>query len=368
MIQDQNYSLSTAMSKSEKFKVIGCMSGTSLDGTDLAFCHFECVAGHWKFQIVEAETIPYSDAWKKALHDSFKISGLELFRLDHNYGRYLGEIILEFIRKHNIEADFIASHGHTVFHEPGKGGSLQIGNGHDIHALTHLPVIADFRSLDIALGGQGAPLVPAGDRLLFPDNFYCLNLGGFSNISYIKGTELIAFDICPVNTILNYFSRLAGQEFDNKGELGRKGKIIPDLVKQLNAIEYYKKPPPKSLGQEFLKEIIYPLSEKFQDSPENALASFYEHIATQITSCLNNELQSIVMVTGGGARNNYLLEKIKQKTANQIKVPDTWIIDFKEALIFAFLGVLRVKGINNCYASVTGSKYDNCGGVIYGQT
>jgi anhydro-N-acetylmuramic acid kinase len=355
------------MNNQKEYYIIGCMSGTSLDGIDLALCRFIKRNGQWNFQILSAETIPYSEEWKKNLEEASFVSGLKLFRIDHQYGKYIGEVISEFISRQTIHPDYIASHGHTVFHEPGKGGSLQIGNGHDIYARTGLTVIADFRSLDVALGGQGAPLVPVGDRLLFPEYYYCLNLGGFSNISFTLDEKLIAYDICPVNTILNYYSKLGGTNFDSGGKLGRKGEIIYPLLNQMNSLDFYKNKPPRSLGREFLEEFIFPLTKRYNRSPEDLLATCYEHISTQIADNLNNDPRSHVLVTGGGAWNEFLIEKIKEKTNNPLVLPEKWVIDFKEALVFGFLGVLRLEGLVNCLASVTGARSDSCCGLIYGE-
>ena len=349
-----------------EFDIVGSMSGTSLDGVDLAFCRFEYSDDNWSFRLIEAETIPYPEAWKVKLRNSIQLSGFGLFQLDHEYGRYLGNIISDFIQRNKIKPQFIASHGHTVFHEPDRIGSLQIGNGHEIYALTGIPVVADFRSLDISLGGQGAPLVPVGDKFLFPEYQYCLNLGGFSNISYLNEDILIAYDICPLNIVLNHFANLYGNEFDIDGELGRRGKINPELLCELNSLEYYKKLPPKSLGVEFLHQEIFPITKKYLYTPEDFLATFYEHFSRQISAVLNNNPNFNVLVTGGGAKNKYLIENIQKKTNNILTLPSQLIIDFKEALIFAFLGALRINGSVNCLASVTGARRDSCGGIIYG--
>jgi anhydro-N-acetylmuramic acid kinase len=349
----------------KKYYVLGCMSGTSLDGVDIAYCSFSEHQSSWHFSIIKAETFPYPAEWKNKLGSSDRLKGRELFHLDHEYGKYLGKLILEFILKHQLKPDFIASHGHTVFHEPDNAGSLQIGNGHDISAETSLTVIADFRSMDIALGGQGAPLVPVGDMLLFDNYRYCLNLGGFSNISYTEDSKRIAFDICPVNSILNRVSNRLGLEYDKNGEEGRKGKVIIELLEKLNGLEFYKTSPPRSLGAEFLNRSLNPLIVKYLKAPNDLLATIYEHIAFQISRCVNQNTHDNILVTGGGAYNQFLIEKMTSKIKNPLVIPENILIDFKEALIFAFLGLLRHKNKPNCLASVTGSSKDTSAGIIF---
>lgn len=343
------------------------MSGTSLDGVDLAYCLFEKKNENWDFEFLNTRTLPYSVYWKEKLQQAHNYSGRDLFRLDHQYGKYLGEIIRDYIAEYNLKVDLIASHGHTIFHEPALAGSLQIGNGHEIHALTGLPVISDFRSLDIALGGQGAPLVPAGDLLLFREFPYCLNLGGFSNLSY-KNDGITAWDICPVNTVLNKFSQILGSECDYSGKLGKQGKFDPVLLKELNDIEFYKIAPPRSLGIEFLENIFLPVVLAFNMKPHDILATLYEHISDQISQNLNNSKADRVLVTGGGAKNDFLMQRIRQKTNNPVIVISDSLTDFKEALIFAFLGILRIRNQVNCFASVTGASQDSSCGIIYGDS
>jgi len=348
-----------------KYHALGCMSGTSLDGIDLAFCSFFSQDNSIKFDILKAETIPYDRKWKNNLKLADQLSGRELFRLDHEYGKFLGGIILNFIRKHSLKPDFIASHGHTVFHEPWTGGSLQIGNGHDIHAVSGRPVIADFRNMDIAIGGQGAPLVPIGDEYLFQDYDYCLNLGGFSNISFKKNGVRLAYDICPVNSILNEITTFEGMDFDRDGDLGRKGKAHPLLVDRLNSLEYFRKSPPKSMGKEFLRDYYYPVLNKFDLSTKDILATLYEHISTMILEAIGNDSKKRVFITGGGAKNKFLVEQIDEQTTTELVIAEEKMINFKEALVFAFLGVLKLEGKNNVSASVTGAREDNCSGIIF---
>lgn len=351
------------------YHIIGLMSGTSLDGLDLAYCCFEYKNDQWNFEIPYSTTIEYDSDLKKSLADAPLLNGMDLIKLDRDYGTFLGQKVLEFIQVNNIQnVDFISSHGHTVFHQPNRGFTLQIGSGSAIAAATKCTVVSDFRSLDVANGGQGAPLVPIGDILLFSDYRFCLNLGGFSNVSFYKTEKRIAFDICPVNIVLNDLSMRLGKDYDDGGKIARSGMIIRDMLGDLNGIDYYFIDPPKSLGKEWVEEKIQPLLKKYENhSIQDLIATFTEHVAIQISRVLEAESNSedSVLVTGGGAFNTYLIEMIKKNTRVKVIVPTPEIINYKEALIFAFLGLLRFENKVNCLASVTGAKSDSCGGAIY---
>lgn len=346
-------------------KIIGCMSGTSLDGLDLALCEFLEDEGDLNFKILKAKTYTYPSLWKRKLKNAHLLSGLELSQLDVDYGNYIGQSIIEFIQEFQItNIQYIASHGHTVFHQPEKQLTLQIGNGVNIATKTNITVVNDFRSLDVSLNGQGAPLVPIGDELLFSEFDYCLNLGGFSNVSYRLNGSRIAFDISPANLILNKYAELLGLEFDNGGQLGRSGEIIPELLVSLNSINYYQKPFPKSLGREWLEHEFYPLLPSNRDT-KDILRTLYEHIAIQIGSILKLE-NTKTLITGGGALNDFLIELIKNHSNSKIVIPNHKTIDFKEALVFAFLAYLRINNKINVLKSVTGAKSDSCSGnIIY---
>jgi anhydro-N-acetylmuramic acid kinase len=345
------------------YKVIGLMSGTSLDGVDLAYCEFNYDKS-WHYRIVCAETIEYSQEWIVRLSKLMSSYSLTLVRIHSEYGRYLGELAKDFIDRNNLSPDFIASHGHTIFHQPELGFTLQIGNGNSISSVTGLPVVFDFRSLDVALGGQGAPLVPIGDRLLFKDYDYCLNLGGIANISFEKNAKRIAFDICPVNIALNSLANLVGQKYDLDGILASSSKINKRILEQLNSLNYYKKDPPKSLGREWINLHFLPLIKECPDSPKIKLRTVTEHITSQIASVVNSQPQGKLLATGGGARNKFLIELLKTKIDSEVIVPEHVLIDFKEALIFAFLGVLRWRNEINTLSSVTGANKDSSSGLI----
>jgi anhydro-N-acetylmuramic acid kinase len=412
------------------------MSGTSLDGLDLAYCEFrersgsegsgiscernvnrrgcesigECNRdensksderskerrsdrcsgdGGWDFEIKQADIKPYSAEWRSRLQNAPQMSGLELSLLNVDYGHYTGRCINEFIKENGLQPDFAAVHGHTVFHQPARGLTLQTGDGAAIAAECGLPVVCNFRTTDVALGGQGAPLVPIGDMLLFGNYDYCLNLGGIANISY-KAVEsdhkaatnnyaaagsnnsgkCVAFDICICNMALNYLADREGLQYDKDGEIARTGSVNQDLLARMNALPFYSTPPPKSLGTEWFNEYFKPLFT--QNVPvKDLLATTVEHIAIQITTVISNtttliKLQNSTMfITGGGALNIYLMERIKAHTLVQIAEAPKQLIDNKEALIFAFLGVLRMTNRPNALASVTGAKKDSIGGSIF---
>ena len=341
---------------------IGLMSGTSLDGLDICYAKFQNIT-NWEFEILKTETIPYSLEWKNRLQNAILLSAEDLLALDKEYGFYLGEKTQEFISKNNItDLDFIASHGHTVFHQPQRKFTLQIGDGRAIKLTTKKPVIYDFRSQDVLMGGNGAPLVPIGDELLFSQYDACLNLGGFSNISLQKNHQRIAFDISPVNVVLNYFAEKLGKNYDENGDFARNGAINFKILEELNTLTFYQKPAPKSLGVEFVNSEIFPLLK--DEIPENIIATFTEHIAEQIAKVFNDNQLKTVLVTGGGTFNTYLLEKIREKSQTELIVPDENIINFKEALIFAFMGVLRLRNEANVLCSATGSSENHCSGIL----
>ena len=341
---------------------IGLMSGTSLDGLDICYAKFQNIT-NWEFEIIKTETIPYSSEWKNHLQNAILLSAEDLLALDKEYGFYLGEKTQEFISKNNItDLDFIASHGHTVFHQPQRKFTLQIGDGRAIKLTTKKPVIYDFRSQDVLMGGNGAPLVPIGDELLFSQYDACLNLGGFSNISLQKNHQRIAFDISPVNVVLNYFAEKLGKNYDENGDFARNGAINFKILEELNTLTFYQKPAPKSLGVEFVNSVVFPLLK--DETPENIIATFTEHIAEQIAKVFNDNQLKTVLVTGGGTFNTYLLEKIREKSQTELIVPDENIINFKEALIFAFMGVLRLRNEVNVLCSATGSSENHCSGIL----
>jgi anhydro-N-acetylmuramic acid kinase len=341
--------------------VIGLMSGTSLDGLDMAYIKFTN-SDHLFYEIIQATTLPYSDDWKSKLKNAYFASAVEITKLNVDYGKFLGEKVLEFKNHYAIDKiDFVASHGQTIFHNPSLGYTLQIGNGATLAATCNQKVICDFRTQDVALGGQGAPLVPIGDRLLFGAYDYCINIGGFANISFESHNERLAFDICPANIVLNAYAEKLGKAFDDNGNLAQTGKLNTELLNQLNTLDFYKSN--QSMGFEIVKNEVFPLIEAYQLSAIDVLNTYSEHIALQISKHLNPH--SKVLITGGGAFNSYLLNRLQRMIPINLIIPDKQLVDFKEALIFGLLGLLRNEDEINCLKSVTGAFKNHSSGVIY---
>ena len=350
----------------EKIKILGIMSGTSLDGVDFSVVDFQMINNKWNFKILQNATFPYDSNWFNKLKFAAKLPSEEITQLNIEYTSYLNSLIHRFIIDYKVSGlDAIASHGHTILHNPKEGYTLQIGNLSEIKNGFDIPVVCDFRVQDVKLGGQGAPLVPIGDRLLFADFDYCLNLGGFSNISFEENNQRIAFDISPVNTVLNYYANKIGLEFDDNGELASTGKIDEDLFGELNKNLFYSKSFPKSLGIEFVFEQVLPVIDSYQIEIKDILATYVEHVAFQISNQLNNKSGKMI-ITGGGAFNSYLIDRIKFHNLKiEIIIPNNEIINYKESLIFAFLAALKLNNINNVLSSVTGASHDHSSGVIF---
>lgn len=339
------------------------MSGTSLDGIDLAHINFSKTE-QWNYDILKAETVSYSSAWLKKLTHLVDFSNQELKTLDVDYTIYLASIILDFMSKHNLKnIDAVCSHGHTALHKPENGLTYQIGNLPQLATLLDQKVVCDFRIQDVLYGGQGAPLVPIGDLLLFNNFDACINLGGFSNISKTLNNQRIAFDICPVNIVLNHYVSKIGLNYDEDGELASKGQTHQPLFLELNQLEFYKKAHPKSLGLEWVKEKVLPIIDSYDLNLEDLLNTFVEHIAYQIT--LQLKYLKVVLFTGGGVYNLFLMDRIKYYSDSNIIIPEAKLVEFKEALIFGFLGVLKLENQVNCLASVTGATRNHSSGKIY---
>ena len=343
---------------------IGCMSGTSLDGLDLVACRFT-TDQTWKFEILKAVTIPYSHKWVSKLSTAAELNALDFVLLHNEFGKFIGKQVADFCSDLPDKPDLVSSHGHTIFHQPHNRLSVQIGNGAQIASYSGLPTACDFRALDVALKGQGAPLVPIGDELLFHDYELCLNLGGIANVSFRDEDERKAFDICPANMAFNHFTKELGYEYDLDGTLGRTGKVQEELLSLLNSLDFYQEKGPKSLSREWFEEEFLPLISSFQLAPEDILRTLYEHISDQLSMAVEQYPKGQILITGGGAHNVFLIELFSEKTKHKTIVPSAQIIDFKEAIIFAFLGVLRLRNEVNCLKSVTGSSHDHSGGVIY---
>lgn len=343
------------------------MSGTSLDGIDFTLGEFSRNGHQWSYRPVKSLTYPYPDAWINRLSEAQNLSGEQLIMLHREYGFYIGSLINQFLESEDLKPDLAAIHGHTLFHNPAAGFNFQLGDGAAIAAITGLKVINDFRSLDVCLGGQGAPLVPIADRLLWSEYAACLNLGGFANVSFELAGQRIAFDIAPANLGLNYFARLAGHAYDKGGQLAKLGKVNNTLLSALEALPYYKLPAPKSLGREWFEQAFLPCTISVPCSPPDMLATLCMHLALRIRYELREAPAGNILITGGGAHNHYLIDCIRAQLPQfGVVVPDARIIDFKESIAFALLGVLRLTGEANCLKSVTGAGRDCCSGSITG--
>ena len=343
---------------------IGCMSGTSLDGLDLAACRFTFDTS-WRYEVLKSVTIPYSHKWVTKLATASELNALDFALLHNEYGKFIGKQVADFCSDLPQKPDLVSSHGHTIFHQPQNKLTIQIGHGASIAAGSELPTACDFRSLDIALKGQGAPLVPIGDELLFGEYEICLNLGGIANVSFRENGQRRAFDIGPANMAFNYFIKELGYEYDLNGNMGRSGNVQEELLTLLNELEFYQKKGPKSLGREWFDLEFIPLINSFQLTPEDALRTLYEHVSDQLAAAVDQFPKAQLLITGGGAHNVFLIELFSEKTKHKTIIPSAQLIDFKEAIIFAFLGVLRLRHEANCLKSVTGSHHDHSGGVIY---
>ena len=354
----------------EKHKIIGLMSGTSLDGLDLAYCHIWQNNGFWEFEIKQTKSVSYTKEMLNELKDAISLSAEKLIELHNVYGTWLGGQALAFIQDNNLEVDYIASHGHTTHHRPEIGVTFQVGSGQHLANTSGHTVISDFRTNDLALGGQGAPLVPIGDRNFFGEYDFCLNLGGISNISFEIKDKRIAYDIGLANMILNYITRKVDMAYDENGKLAKSGKLNPTMLKRLNSLTYYLLPYPKSIGYEWFLEEVVPIVDETTDSIENLLHTSIHHICDKIAQQIelhSKDKKQRVLVTGGGALNSFLTETLQEKldSNTSLVVPEKIIVEFKEALIFALMGVLRVERQINVLSSVTGARKDSSSGVIY---
>ncbi|WP_158844749.1 anhydro-N-acetylmuramic acid kinase [Algibacter sp. L1A34] len=347
----------------KEYHVVGVMSGTSLDGIDLVEAKF-VLDETWRFEIICAETVGYPDVWHEELKGLVLRSLDELKKIDEDYTVFLAEVIKTFIIKNNIKnIDAVCSHGHTALHRPENKLTYQIGNQPILAKLINETVVCDFRVEDVELGGQGAPLVPIGDQLLFSEYDFCLNLGGFANISTQIKNERIAYDICPVNIVLNKYARNLGLNYDDGGQIAASGAYLIHLGNQLNKLDFYEEQPPKSLGLEWVNKNIFPLIESSHASDKDVLRTFSDHIAKQISRVIKPKAK--VLVTGGGAYNDYIISRIKSNIQTEIIIPNHDLVEFKEALIFAFLGILKLRNEVNCLQSVTGASKNHSSGRIY---
>lgn len=372
------------------YRAIGVMSGSSLDGLDIAFAEFHENAGNWTYSIKAADCLPYNEEWVNRLKNAIHLPALDYQLIHTDYGHYIGQRVNEFIAKHQLQfqVSLVSSHGHTTFHMPARRMTAQLGDGASIAAETGLPVVSDLRAVDIALGGQGAPIVPIGEKFLFQGYDYFLNLGGIANIS-VNAEKYVAFDVCPANRVLNLLVNDLGHEFDEGGKIASTGQVDNALLEKLNQLDYYNKPFPKSLANDFGTDVIYPLIKSANISIPDALRTYSGHIAFQIANAISNLNASRLpppisglpppashlpppaprlLATGGGTFNEFLIAQLKEKLHAldvEVIVPGPDLINYKEALVMAFIGVLRWRQENNVFASVTGAGRDSIGGALW---
>lgn len=371
------------------YRAIGLMSGSSLDGLDIAFAEFVHNAGTWSFEILAADCYEYESEWKAKLQTAVSLSALDYQQLYADYGHYIGKAVNRFIDEKNLQfkVSLIASHGHTTFHVPQKKMTAQLGDGAAIAAETGLPVVSDLRALDVAFGGQGAPIVPIGEKYLLKEYDMYLNLGGIANISFNNADNYVAFDICPANRVLNMLIAGEGKEYDAGGQVAASGTLHEEAVQKLNNLAYYSQPYPKSLANNFGTDEVYPLLASFRLSTADGLRTYVEHVVQQIQLAISNrqstfakakvdkpanqksEIQNQkLLVTGGGAFNTFLMQQLSAALMPlnvEVTVPEENLIQYKEALIMAFMGVLRWRQEYNVLSSVTGAERDSIGGAVW---
>jgi anhydro-N-acetylmuramic acid kinase len=360
------------------YKAIGLMSGSSLDGLDIVFAEFHEDAGKWNYEILEAACYPYTNEWTDRLQNATTLPALDYQLLHTSYGHYIGHVLNQFIEEHQLQykVALVSSHGHTSFHLPEQKMTAQLGDGAAIAAATGLPVVTDLRALDVAFGGQGAPIVPIGEKMLWSQYDYFLNLGGIANISCantLQGKQ-VAFDVCPANRVLNMLANDAGSEFDKNGEMAASGLIDTNLLEKLNSLGYYGQPYPKSLSNQFGTDIVYPIIRNAGISINDALRTYVEHIIIQIKNSLNDKNKlgkngsQKLLATGGGVLNIFLIGRLKEELLPlniELIIPDTRLINYKEALIMALIGVLRWRQEYNVLSSVTGAVRNSIGGALW---
>ena len=353
------------------------MSGSSLDGLDIAYVHLHETAGKWNYEIVKADCYAYSNEWVSKLSNATSLDARSYLLLHTEYGHEIGRLVNQFIADNGLhyQVQLIGSHGHTTFHMPAQKMTGQLGDGAAIAATTGINTVTDLRATDVALGGQGAPIVPIGEKILLGDYQFFLNLGGIANISLNHPEDYTAFDICPANRVLNILAGQVGKSYDAGGEMAASGTVDVELLRRLNALEYYGLPYPKSLANDFGTHEVYPLVQSAGLSNADALRTYVEHICTQITNAVQLLLPKLpkaeeykLLATGGGALNTFMMTRLQQ-VLRQLGVtvikPDDDLVQYKEALIMALIGVLRWREENNAIASVTGASRSSIGGAVW---
>lgn len=360
------------------YRAIGIMSGSSLDGLDIAFTEFVETGGKWTYDIIHTDCIEYSKPLEEKLRNAASLPALDYQLLHTAYGHYIGQQVNSFISKYGLEhkVNLVASHGHTSFHLPQQQMTAQLGDGAAIAAETRLNVISDLRNLDVALGGQGAPIVPMGEKLLFTGYNCFLNIGGIANISINYNSQYIAYDVCAANRVLNMLAAGEGLTYDDGGKLAAMGNLNQTLLEKLNSLEYYGKPYPKSLANSFGTDTVFPVIKAAGISVKDALRTYVEHISLQVRNALTDNRQEAaentstrnLLVTGGGAFNTFLVERLRALLSEHsinVVIPDEKTIQYKEAVIMALIGILRWREEENTLASVTGATRASVGGALW---
>ncbi|XP_064473646.1 anhydro-N-acetylmuramic acid kinase-like [Ornithodoros turicata] len=366
-----------------KYEVIGVMSGSSLDGLDIIYTRFSLTSSDcWEYNIQHCTCYNYSPTWIDKLKHATSTSALEYQLLNTEYGRYIGEYVLRFIRENRLDGKvhLIACHGHTVFHLPSQLTTSTLGDGATVAAVTGLPVVSDLRSMDVALGGQGSPIALTAERKLFGNEYqFFLNIGGMACLTYAgkNYSDSFAVDVCPANQLLNLLANREGRAFDRSGEMAKSGKVSTRLLKDLDDFDYYKKSFPKSLGVDFGPEILYPLIQAHDLSTADALQTFTEHICNQVAEVIRLVERTVkdglpqsskMLVTGGGARNLFLVDRLTERLKEfriTVVVPNDELVKFKEALVTSVIGVQRLRGEENFIGEVSGASRSSIGGAFW---
>lgn len=360
------------------YHAIGLMSGSSLDGLDIAYCRLDWdgkALSSW--ELLEAETLAFSDLWVRRLVALPQQNALTFAQSDIYFSYYMGELLNAFIKKQNIkQIDFVASHGHTVFHDPARRFSIQIGNGNALAATVGKTVICDFRMQDVAMNGEGAPLAPLADAYLFPGYDYYMNIGGIANISAKCSDRWVAYDFAPANQVLNFLAEKSDLKFDKDGEIARAGNVNAELLDSLQKLNFFGKEYPKSMSNEWIRTEVLPLFKGSGRSLEDQMRTAVELIVSTSFDAIaliqrqenKQSVSSEMLMSGGGCHNLFLVEKLKEKLSElniEVQIPKKDIIDFKEAMLVALLGMFRLNAIPNSIPEVTGAKKATVNGGVY---
>lgn len=360
----------------KNYHVLGVMTGSSLDGVDIVYTKITASEKKYSYEILMTDCVKMPAKWKLRISQLVLQNAVTYLKTSAFFGQFLGEILLDFITRNQIEnqLDFIASHGQTIFHQPENKFSSQIGDGSVIAAITGFPVICDFRSVDVALGGQGAPVAPIANKLFYPEYSLFLNLGGIGNLAANINGKYVAFDFTAVNLILDKIAKELELEYDDEGKIAAFGNFSETLFDSLNHSIYYNKSYPKSLSGGWVSKVMLPIISRSPLSHADKLHTVVYHVAYQLKNAISmiEAKENIsfskndkMLATGGGVFNRFLMQIIQEKIGVSVTIPDHQIIKFNEAVLMALMGVMRVRQETNIMSSVTGATYDTIGGAIY---